>query len=139
MSSVRPRRVVARYLEASALSESAFWDIVEKFGWGSKVKYRSDGKINLKRLLPREQTDQFKKMTEMLMGKLGKQLKGVIDIPARDMEDLLGVIVGLGKRTYNAVMANPELALEIAASHKGLQGLQSAIPDDDDWVVPYAH
>lgn len=138
------QRVIARHLEASAMPDSEFWQIVDDIGWGTKTLNYKAGQIALVRRLSREQA----KAMHQTFGKLDSALYRVLE-PIADatglgddgFSDLRAHIIGLGKHEYAANLKDPSRALERARKGAFKESFSYVIPSDTDYddLSPAAH
>jgi len=120
------RDVLVPVLKRAAMSESAFWKFIEPFGWGTKTTDYDAIEKAIMRRLTADQAEELSEAFHRLKGRLYKR----VDDWQRDndrhlgvgddgFDDLLSHIVGLGKREYDAVMKDPELAYQRAQARYG--------------------
>lgn len=109
-----PRPKVA-FTRVAAMSESEFWRLTEPYGWGTRTTDYKKIKKDLMRKLTPEQATELSDAFWKLRGPLANALDPVVGIGGDSFDDLVSHIIGLGRREYQAVMRNPELA--VARAH----------------------
>lgn len=131
-----------RDMKASAsMSYNEFWKITEPLGWGTRTTDYNKIKQHLMETLTPEQGFALIETYLKIRHQLVKQLDRWADenddsrfqIGDDSFDDLTNHIIGLGKREYEAVLKNPELAAERAAKWDFKESFSYAIPYKSDW------
>lgn len=139
------RPVLVPLLKQAAMSESDFWAFIKPFGWGTKTTDYDAIEKAIMRKLSAEEADDLDQTFRRLKGRLYKRIEDWerendrhLGLGDDGFDDLLSHIVGLGKREYDAVMANPELAYERAQARYGskdgfTESFSYALPSSQDY------
>jgi hypothetical protein len=113
-----------------------FWSITEPFGWGTKTTDNDAIEAALMRTLSADEADRlsgvFGKLKYALDKLLGKRTD--IDVGGDDSwDDFLSHIVGLGRAEYEAVLADPMLAVERGNKGKYTESFAYCLPCAADY------
>ena len=129
----------------STMSDAQFWSIVKELGWGTRT---TDYKAILKALVKLwdvSNATDFRNTFDKLQMALKRRIEQWEDrsevnlgIGDDSFDDLTAHIIGLGKREYDAVMQNPQLAYDRAQAPYGSkegyrESFAYAIPHEVDF------
>lgn len=114
--------------------EIDFWSFTEPYGWGTKTTDFKEIKKDLMRRLTAEQAHAFRKSFEEYRGALYKACFHTVEGCGDDsFSDLISHIVGLGRKEYEATLANPRLAQNRCRENKYTESFAYAIPSKDSY------
>lgn len=144
------RSQLLRVLLASKMPEPQFWALVDGLGWGTKTTdYRALKKKLVRNLSPND-AEGFRTTFGQMTANLSRVLTrweedgyewGQSSNPRSfglgddSWSDLLAHIVGLGKREYKAILANPQKALDRARKGDFKESFAYALPYTDDYAL----
>lgn len=122
------------------MTKKEFWNIVEKLGWGTKTTDYEAISDELSRTLTPDQIEEFRDLCykfERALGDTWGGLEGFCEICPGFISndgygDFLAHSVGLGKKEYEAVLADTELAIRRFTSHDYVESFAYAIPWPDE-------
>lgn len=144
------RPQLLRILMASKMPEARFWALVDSLGWGTKTtNYRALKKELVRNMSPNEAEEMrttFAQMTANLSRVLSRwEEEGyewgqsgnprAFGLGDDSWNDLLAHIVGLGKREYKAVLADPMKAWNRARKGDFKESFAYALPYSSDYAL----
>ena len=124
---------IAAILKEASMSEPDFWKLIEPYGWGTKTTdYKAIKKSLMGKLSP-DEADELQTTMMKLEGKLYTALKN-LNIGSNDtMGDLIAHIIGMGKKEFEAVIKDPQLAYQRYQSGQYTESFSYALPHKSDY------
>lgn len=129
----------------AGMSAGQFWAAVADIGWGTRTTdYKAIQKKLMKRWDVTEATafrDTFDRFQGQLMNRLNqweRETGNDLGVGGDSFSDLTAHIIGLGKREFDAVMKDPQLAYDRAVARYGtrdgyVESFSYAIPHERDY------
>lgn len=110
-----------------------FWEVVKQVKWTSDHNYTRI-KYQFMRSFTKPQVDGLRQRLEQMTNNLDRKLSNRVEGVGDDgYSDLLAHIVGMGKESYDAVLADPTMAQDIIDKNQYKESFSYAFPFEDDW------
>jgi hypothetical protein len=131
---VRAERLSAMLKELMTMElEKKFWEVVESCGWGTKTTNSKEVKRYLLRNFSQAEIQALEAVFRQYTSKLSEHLSEVTGVSDDSFSDLCSHIVGLGKKEYDAVMKDADLAQQRINRSDYAESFSYVWPHEDDY------
>jgi hypothetical protein len=126
--------------KASVMGDREFWKLTEPYGWGTKT---TDSKVIKKSLMGKLSLDEAEALEDAFRALSSKLYKALMAYEAKSGDDfglgddgfgdLIAHIIGMGKKEYEAVLKNPDLAMQRAHKSAFKESFSYSLPSKHDY------
>lgn len=121
-------------------ARAAFWKLVDEIGWATKTtdyeKVRAELMSAFDVTMATQVNEVFSELQQQLADSIDRwERRSGRQLPVGDdsFSDLRAHIIGLGQKEFDAVIKNPELAMNRAAAHQFKESFGYCLPYPSDF------